>query len=332
MERSGTVFHYGELARAKNYLDWIIPALYRHRDFRPVLEWLEMEGETAGPLYQDESSFDVQIFSGEQLLEAEREFQNSRAEKFAAEKGPAGQKEAEETMRLEKEAEAAFAKRYRWEASLGLPATMSVSELKRASMEPEEGMAALYDGRGENSRTAKEAAARGTAWHHVLELLPLGRMPENHKKEWLLEILKELEEAGKLRRDEREMVETEALAGFLESPLCGRMAAADRRGSLKREEQFVIGVPAGQVKPLSEPEERLVMVQGVIDAWFEEDGELILVDYKTDRLPEKGGEEILVRRYKTQLNYYEQALTMAAGRPVRERYLYSFSLGRAVKG
>ena len=87
-----------------------------------------------------------------------------------------------------------------------------------------------------------------------------------------------------------------------------------------------------QISPEAQTEDGLVMVQGVIDVWLEEEDGLVIVDYKTDRVPLKSGESILLSRYQTQLDYYAQALSMARGQQVKEKYLYSFSLGKAVKG
>ncbi|MFR3764516.1 MAG: hypothetical protein ACLTXS_15660 [[Clostridium] symbiosum] len=70
--------------------------------------------------------------------------------------------------------------------------------------------------------------------------------------------------------------------------------------------------------------DELVLIQGIIDAWFEEEDGLILVDYKTDYVNDT---QILVKRYKTQLDYYEKALTQMLGRNVKERYIYSYRLG-----
>ena len=128
------------------------------------------------------------------------------------------------------------------------------------------------------------------------------------------------------------MVSPEQIQKFADSPLCARMVLAAKQGKLHREEQFVIGVPAAQISPEAQTEDGLVMVQGVIDVWLEEEDGLVIVDYKTDRVPLKSGESILLSRYQTQLDYYAQALSMARGQQVKEKYLYSFSLGKAVKG
>ena len=70
-----------------------------------------------------------------------------------------------------------------------------------------------------------------------------------------------------------------------------------------------------------------MLVQGIIDAFFYEDGEAVVVDYKTDRV--RRAEE-LAERYRIQLDYYDRALQMLTGRKVKERLIYSFQLGKAI--
>ena len=67
-----------------------------------------------------------------------------------------------------------------------------------------------------------------------------------------------------------------------------------------------------------------------MDAYFMEEGELILVDYKTDRV-RKGEEQVLTERYRNQILDYGEALSRAAGKPVKEAYIYSFALGMAIE-
>ena len=68
------------------------------------------------------------------------------------------------------------------------------------------------------------------------------------------------------------------------------------------------------------------MVQGIIDAFWEEADGLVLVDYKTDHVKE--GQE-LIDRYQRQMHYYCQALERAYGKKVKECYLYSFALWKS---
>ena len=69
-------------------------------------------------------------------------------------------------------------------------------------------------------------------------------------------------------------------------------------------------------------------MQGIIDAYFEEDGDLILVDYKTDRVRDLTE---LAAKYKIQLIYYKEALERLLHKTVREMYIYSFCLGCGMK-
>lgn len=119
---------------------------------------------------------------------------------------------------------------------------------------------------------------------------------------------------------------------FLRSELSYRMWRAERSGLLRREQPFVYGIPASG---LLDPEHRntgsevldkeLLMIQGIIDAYFEENGRIILLDYKTDSVISM---DELWKRYETQMDYYRKALESLTHLPVSERRLYSFKLGQ----
>ena len=90
-----------------------------------------------------------------------------------------------------------------------------------------------------------------------------------------------------------------------------------------------MGVPVSLIYPELQSSE-LVVVQGIIDAYFEENGELTLIDYKTDRVPKDGGADILRQRYRRQLDYYQYALEKMTGKKVAERLIYSFALKETI--
>ena len=75
------------------------------------------------------------------------------------------------------------------------------------------------------------------------------------------------------------------------------------------------------------PDKETVLIQGIIDVFFEEEDGLVLADYKTDVI---SSEEELVKRYQTQLDYYSEALENVWHMPVKERILYSFCLERTI--
>lgn len=109
------------------------------------------------------------------------------------------------------------------------------------------------------------------------------------------------------------------------------MVSANRRGELEREQQFLLGVSPEELYPdIKAPKDEILMIQGVIDAWFYENGQVILVDYKTDRL-RVGEEGMLEKRYGGQIAQYARALQMITGKRVKEAWIYSFSLKKSIR-
>lgn len=76
-------------------------------------------------------------------------------------------------------------------------------------------------------------------------------------------------------------------------------------------------------------DDETLMMRGIIDAYFEEDGEIVLVDYKTDFVNEENTEEIL-NKYKKQLELYANALSELTGKKVKEKWIYLFGLERGI--
>ena len=103
------------------------------------------------------------------------------------------------------------------------------------------------------------------------------------------------------------------------------MKAAKERDELYLERPFVMGRDADEVEGTGSG--TMVLIQGVIDAFFLEDGEIVLVDYKTDMVRK---EAELILRYERQLALYQQALECNLGRKVKEKLIYSFSLDKTV--
>ena len=251
---------------------------------------------------------------------------------------------------------------YQHENLRNLYTKTSVSELKMAAMHKayekesmEEPAFALFETEVINPYiprfAAEEKAAsgsdRGSAYHRVLELLDykeldtlleackmdekmaLENASDSDKKlaSWYQEQLAANIANGRVLKEETELVNTKKILTFLQSPVAKRMANAAVNGQLHKEQPFVLGVEA---KLLSEefPENEKVLIQGIIDVYFIEDNEIVLLDYKTDAV--STGVE-LVQRYKTQLDYYTKALENITGIRVKERLLYAFKLDEEVR-
>ena len=129
-------------------------------------------------------------------------------------------------------------------------------------------------------------------------------------------------ESGRLSEEYLQAVRQRKIENFLQSPLAWRMWLAQRRGSLYREQPFVLGIDARRLKS-DFPETETVLIQGIIDVFFEEEDGIVLLDYKTDAISSM---KELWNRYETQLDYYQEAVRKLSGKPVKERILYSFHL------
>ena len=175
-------------------------------------------------------------------------------------------------------------------------------------------------------RAGAVGAARGTAYHRALECLDLGEL---HSREDVRAALKSLLETGYLEREAYDALDEMVIFTMLNSPLGQRMAEAQRDGRLHREQQFIIGIPAREMGRGDSQE--LVLVQGVIDAYLEEEDGLVLIDYKTDRVPGgRAGRECLAERYRQQVAYYQRALEQLTGKKVKENIIYSLTLQESV--
>ena len=175
-------------------------------------------------------------------------------------------------------------------------------------------------------RAGTAGAARGTAYHRALECLDLGKL---HSREDVRAALKSLLETGYLEQEAYDALDEMVIFTMLNSPLGQRMAEAQRDGRLHREQQFIIGIPAREMGRGDSQE--LVLVQGVIDAYMEEEDGLVLIDYKTDRVPGgRAGRERLAERYRQQVAYYQRALEQLTGKKVKENIIYSLTLQESV--
>lgn len=211
----------------------------------------------------------------------------------------------------------------------------SVSELKMKSMEVDavdayqlfehkENYVPGFAKQGESMSKQKNVGALiGTAFHRTLELMDFDSVSDASSLQLFWD---EVLQQNSMQKDMVELVGENKILSFLQSPLGQRMKKASQNHVLHREQPFVLGLPAKELDSAF-PETEKVLIQGIIDAYFEEDGELVLVDYKTDAV--SNGEE-LKKRYETQMAYYTKALEQLTGKPVKERILYSFRLQQEV--
>ena len=354
----GNTIPYSEIAGASSCLDWVLMALARSRVYGEILEERGITPPVFHALYQEEVPIRFQVQTPEGLVRHETIRQAS------------GQLRRQQLLDWEARGERGendpvfrqLSYSYPFPEAVSAPRKFSVSALKErygaprtaesevvsgTDLFPEE--TALREAEIPGDEAAEEkpersyprflkgeaplsGAERGTAYHRLLELLSFAAGPDDVEKE-----VRRLEQEGLLPAGTETRLNLKKVRNFLASPLGRRMAEGEKNGTLKKEQQFVMGMPAGEIGPEYGAEAiagEQILVQGIIDAWFEEADGLVLVDYKTDRADPREGkaaEERLAGRYRPQFDYYQRALERSTGKPVKERYLYSFALERAIR-
>ncbi|MBT9830978.1 helicase-exonuclease AddAB subunit AddA [Clostridium baratii] len=318
-----------EVLKGKSYLDWIGMALCQHKDGEPLRERI---GVSSGIAKDDLSTWKVNLWDSNNLfveknLEAvdeisidEELFINSRAET------------------VDKEIARRLGYEYKYLDSTIIKSNISVSDLKKAGYEPSD------EYRGESlfkekpvlkprflqEKKGLSAAERGTAMHFVMQKIDYDRVDslENIKIQ-----LEEMLQNELLTKDEFKAINPYKIYNFFKCDLGKNILKVYNEGGIiHRELPFFTRISASKVKEdiSKESYSEEVRLQGVIDLFFELDGEIILVDYKTDYV-EDNIEEEMNRRYKIQLDYYSDAIKKITGKVVNKRYLYLFYIDKAIE-
>ena len=167
-----------------------------------------------------------------------------------------------------------------------------------------------------------DPAEKGTALHAFMQFADFAAAREDIRTE-----IERLTAEGYLTQVQADSIDIARAGSFIRGDIVDRALAS---GRVYKEYRFNIRIPVGAVAPeLSGSfSGESVVLQGAVDLAFEEDGALVIVDYKTDRV--KRPEE-LVKRYSAQLELYRTALEQCLGLPVRECIIYSVRHSKAIK-
>lgn len=202
------------------------------------------------------------------------------------------------------------------------PAGLPIMEASDVTVSSDE-LANSVFGRKPQALQSEEDVLTGAQWgtlmHEAMQWLPLAQYTQAS----LTKELDGLVTKGTFTEEERNLLSDTSLYKFFSSDLGKRLINAKR---IERELPFSMLFEGKRVYDSLEDGENLFL-QGIIDTAFEEDGEWVLVDYKTDRV--KSGED-LIKRYKIQMDLYKEALQRLTGMPVKACYIYSFRLHDAI--
>jgi len=310
-------FSFYEIMSAKCYLDWVLPAMnnkmtgYMSKKIICKKDIVDEEAAKQAFMQLDREELENSVLN----YKADEDIQNKIKEKLKF--------------------------KYPYADEIKLRVKLSVSELKKmGQFIDEEDGEILYDNRDDKSKTGvlyeqyipdfvretlTETAAtdRGTLYHKVLELLDLAKVKDYND---LVREVEGMAKDGRIQQEDIDKLNLHNIFRFTQSGIAKRVIKAKAAGRLYKEKQFVIGIKAGEIYPDKDSEE-LILVQGIIDVFFEEDNELVILDYKSDIVKD---EKQLVDRYKVQLIYYKKALEQILNKKVKEMIIYSLYLGKEV--
>lgn len=348
---------YSVLSSVGSFLDFVLAACMRHPAMQEILRENGLDTEKA-EAQLPAAPLEIEIVGTEDLVREEVEEQlvfegkkeqlrlfSEKMEQFLGEQREEERTETEHRKvtapmcrqlgmdeSLYEQLEEKFSFVYPYENLADLYTKTTVSELKKAGQNEEldfsfhlidEEEIVPYIPAFMKETEKVSGTTRGSAMHKIMELLDFEKVTD---KAGVLETMETEKQTGRLSEEFYEAIRVDKVAAFLRTGLCNRMKKAKQQGMLYREAPFVYGIRANRLNAKF-PEKETVLVQGIIDVYFEEDGELVVADYKTDVVKE---EEELVKRYKLQLDYYAEALEKLTGKRVKEKVIYSFYLGKEI--
>lgn len=230
--------------------------------------------------------------------------------------------------------------RYPFEEFTHIPLKLSVSEIKERmnSYESDEengGYIPKHSSVADRSfkeSVKSKAAETGTITHFVMQHIDPAR---TESIDQIQSQVSEMTANGVITAVQAEAVDTESIYEFFVSEIGSRMIRAAKSKALNREFKFLIPVPADEIyKEVvhsinTAGTEQNIIVQGIVDCFFFEDDEIVLLDYKTDKCGKSNAEKH-AEKYRIQAELYAKGLEMIYNKRVKEKIIYFMKSRTAV--
>ncbi|AND84092.1 helicase-exonuclease AddAB subunit AddA [Clostridium tyrobutyricum] len=314
------------LQNAKNYLEWIGMAIVRHKDGKIIRKIANHKNCKFLPI-EHISNWKINIYSREDFSENSQvdteidiieHIKNRFLDKYEDE--------------YFQEINRRLNWKYKYEEASKIPAKFSVSELKRrfALIDMEDSSHLVEDVNLKKPNFIKEntelsGAQRGTLMHLAMQHIDINNTDSKSNIDTQIENLV----LGQfITDDEKKAISSYKILKFFNSNLGIRMKSSKK---VYREVPFYIQESSSDIYkdlPKDLYKDEKILIQGIIDCYFEEDDGLVLIDYKTDYVERT---EELKDKYKIQIYYYSKALENMTGINVKERYIYSFHKGDIIE-
>lgn len=212
--------------------------------------------------------------------------------------------------------------KYPYNTDVNLPSKISITEIKRKMQNDDSEPYYIQNidikPQVVKSNTNISATQKGILYHTVMENIEFNYNENSN------ELINSLLNRKILTLEEAKVISTKKIDLFLNSQLYTRVKSADY---VFKEAPFVMSIKASRLKEYANSNENLV-VHGIIDLYFVENNEIVLVDYKTDKI--FGNLSALAKKYKIQLDLYKEALEESTSKKVKECIIYSIDKGVAI--
>jgi len=166
---------------------------------------------------------------------------------------------------------------------------------------------------------AKDSFRYGTIMHKILQNIE----PDKNNVYDIEVVIEHLVSDGYLLEEERSIPDRKVLKRYIDSDIFHRMCHSN---GIRREMPFTVRMPIHDIiQNIDVVTDETIIVQGVIDCWFVEDKQIVLVDYKTDR------NTMRLSAYRRQLHWYAEALHKITGFYVKEKVIWFLHLGLEIR-
>ncbi len=289
---------------AKSYLEWIIMCLLNHPDGSKLFDYTREFCDDK----KDISRWEINIHKSlDEILDEYAEVEELQEDES---------KEIDTELILQN-----LSWEYPYLKDISIPSKVTVSELKRKNYEEQDDTVYLYKNTDIKQSDMLTGAQYGIAVHTVMEKLDFKNVSSAFDIETKL---CEFKESGVLSSIEAQSIKADNIYAFFESSLGELIKSADE---ISKEVMFAININAGEVQKDYSGSAQ-VMLQGIIDCLVIKDGEIYIIDYKTDKVTTF---DDMIKKYKIQLDLYAKAAEKIYKMPIAKKLLYLFDKNKAIE-
>lgn len=341
IDERGNISNY-KILKINNYLDWILSSIDNLTVYGKSLNCLGREENFLG---NEDLKFQLNVNTKtEEFIEYQRIKEEVKTNEIISDNDSL---EIKKEMRTVKEfLEDRFNKEYVYKNVLNKPSSITVSEIKKMIQEEDEEKHQKYYKENFALKTPSfihqgeekvgfNSAEKGTIFHLAMQLIDFSKFDTEDISKIREEVKLQINsfvEKNIMSLDEIETININWIVKFIKSDIFKEIYIANKSEKLFKEKAIDYNIKLKNLfKDENIEEDEKIMVVGIIDLFFEnENGEIILLDYKTDYVTKENLEEVK-KRYKVQLDLYKSAIEDISGKKVAKKGLYLFGINEFVE-